>query len=443
MISVATISMLVTTSCKKSFFTDANINPNAPASVVPSALLTTVMAGLAYTQGGDLSRFTSLIDQHTLGAARQAQGYYTYTFTQQDFDTEWGNMYTTVMQNDVLLLKQADASSYNEYSAIARIILAYSLQITTDTYGDIPYSSAFQGVLELHPTYDNSSQIYTTINSLLDDAITKLAGDPGAVVPGGDDFMFGGDADKWTKFAHAIKARLNIHQSKTDASKATAALSEIALSFGSNDDNAAYPFIGNSETAANPWYQFNEQRGDISFATSTLAEDLESLKDPRGVIFIDTSGDGSGFGLAAYYGSITSPVEFICYDELQFMKAEAILRSGGSVSDAQAAYQAGIQANMDKLGVDAAASAAYIAANGTLPSDNAGAIAQVAFQEWIALYLNPEAWTVYRRTGSPALVGINNADVPRRLLYPQSEYSYNGGNTPASTLYSPRVFWDN
>ena len=42
----------------------------------------------------------------------------------------------------------------------------------------------------------------------------------------------------------------------------------------------------------------------------------------------------------------------------------------------------------------------HIAAHGTLPTTSVGnAIAAVAVQEYIALYLNPEAWTLGRRTG--------------------------------------------
>jgi hypothetical protein len=60
------------------------------------------------------------------------------------------------------------------------------------------------------------------------------------------------------------------------------------------------------------------------------------------------------------------------------------------------------------------------------------------------LFLNPEAWTLWRRTGSPVLTSISGNPIPRRLLYPQSEINYNGANVPQNvTLNSPKVFWDN
>jgi len=70
------------------------------------------------------------------------------------------------------------------------------------------------------------------------------------------------------------------------------------------------------------------------------------------------------------------------------------------------------------------------------------AIAQVASEEYIALFLNPEAWTLYRRTGVPVIPPQGSGGVPRRLIYPQSEYSYNAANAPKATLYTPTIFWD-
>lgn len=433
-------------SCKKTFFTDVNENRNSPpaSSIIPSVLLSTVEGNLAYTQGGDLSRFTSLITQQTQGGARQAQGYYQYTFTSVDFDSFWGNMYTSVMENNRTLMQLADSRGNNRYSGISRVLMAYSLQLAVDSWGSVPYSDAFQGATKLQVKFDNDKALYDTINSLLTVAIAQLSNaNAGVSVPGAEDVIYSGNAGKWTKFAHAIKARLFIHQSKGNAAMAKSALDELGQSFTSNADNARYIF-GETETSANPWYQFNEQRGDIVFDESTLGKRMNASHDPRFNIFADTSyKDVNQVGMGAYYGSGDSPVEFITYDELLFMKAEATLTATGDVTAAQTSYRLGIQNNMLKLGVDTTTIAAFLATNGTLPASPAAAITQVASQEFIALYLNPEAWTLWRRTNSPSLTPVTGANIPRRLLYPQNEYSYNAENVPGSaTLFSPRIFWD-
>lgn len=166
--------------------------------------------------------------------------------------------------------------------------------------------------------------------------------------------------------------------------------------------------------------------------------------DPTNSGFQASGANGSHYGgLNKYFGAVNSPVEFITYDELLFIKAEATVRTSENYAAAQNFYQAAIRANMQKLGIEEDDIDTYIATRGTLPTTSVNdAIAKVAGQEFIALYLNPEAWVVWRRTGSPALSPTGPGDVPRRLLYPQSEYSYNAANTPASTLYTPKIFWD-
>ena len=446
------LTVILATSCKKSFFTDVNVNPNVPKEVAPNLILPTAEAALGFTQGGDISRFTSLITQQVFGANSQSQTYYSYGLNPGTFDNLWPNLYTSTIINIDTLKNEADARGYNVYSGISRILMAYTLQVAVDLWGKIPYSQAVKGNGNLHPSYDDDKALYDTIASLVNVGITKLSDTKqGTLIPGADDGIYGGDPVKWIQFGHAIKARLYIHQSKGDAGMATKALQEVALSFTSNAENAQYIF-GNAETAANPWYQFNRDRpGDETFANSTFAERLVTLNDPRYSVYIDEandvggqSPDGSHFGgLNSYFGAVNSPVEFITYDELLFISAEATLRTSGDYAAAQNYYQAAIRANMQKLGINTGSINTYIAANGTLPTSSVNAaIAAVASQEFIALYLNPEAWVTWRRIGSPSLAPTGPGDVPRRLLYPQSEYSYNTANTPASTLYTPKIFWD-
>jgi hypothetical protein len=269
-------------------------------------------------QGGDLSRFASLNTQQTFGSARQAGGYYQYVYTSQDFDNAWGNIYTSTLENNDALQKLSDANGYHAYSGVARILRAYTLQLTVDTWGDVPYSDAFKGAENLKPKYDNGQALYDTIANLLTAAISLLNDpDAGDLVPGGEDVIYGGDADKWIQFAHAIRARLFLHQSKGNATMAASALTEISAAFTANDESAQYIF-GETETSANPWYQFNQQRaGDISFSGGGVAEKMIALHDPRLPILIDTTAASGGDGLL-FYGVINSPVEFITYDELLF-----------------------------------------------------------------------------------------------------------------------------
>ncbi len=266
--------MLLTTSCKKSFFTEVNHNPNVVSTVPPGQLLSTVEAALAYTQGGDISRYSSLFMQQVFGANSQSQSYYGYLVNPGVFDNLWPDLYTSTMENNYTLKNISDAGGYNAYSGVSRILMAYTLQVTVDLWGKVPYSQAFKGNLadqNLHPVYDDDKALYDTIASLINVGIAKLNDpNPGTLVPGGEDVIYGGSAGKWIEFGHAIKARLALHQSKGNPAMATQALAEIAQSFKSSADNAQYIF-GTAETAANPWYQFNRDRpGDETFSTGRV-----------------------------------------------------------------------------------------------------------------------------------------------------------------------------
>ena len=105
---------------------------------------------------------------------------------------------------------------------------------------------------------------------------------------------------------------------------ATTALAEIAQSFPNDSSNAAY-FFGTTQNAANPWYQFyNNRPGDENFVQGTLSANMLADNDPRYLSFDLDSTDKGGNPLS-YYNQINSPVEFITYEELQFMGAGGYL----------------------------------------------------------------------------------------------------------------------
>ena len=482
---VSVVGLLLTAvSCSKDFYTNKNINPNAPSSVLPNVLLTPIEVSLAYAQGGDMSRFTSMFDQQTAGVSRQSAAYYQYIFTNQDPETMWDNMYTADMENDYNLMQICvnSGGKYNAYQGITEALMAYNLQVMVDCWGNIPYTQAFQGAANLKPAYDKDATLYADAEALCYKAIADLNNTANDVLsPGGDDQIYGGNTTSWSAFAHAVLARLFIHQSQTGGGSAAMADSALAHATAAGTlgfTDALVPF-GVGATNNSPNYQFYTQRGDISytFADGSFSSDgfffgmLSSTNDPRKFYLVDSADESVFNYLNSYYQEANSPVELICADEVFFIGAEATLRAGGSPATAQTAYQAGITANMNKLSsnpavysgnpngisgpITAGQIATYIAVNGNLSPIMDSALAQIANQEYIALYMNPEAWTLWRRTtkipgfanGSPALSPIagpfQSNGIPRRFIYPQSELNLNSGNVPAATQWSPRVFWDN
>lgn len=421
-------------SCEKKFL-DVNEDFSKVTEVPPNLLLPTTQVHIAFAQGGDAGRITSTWMQHVTGASRQFAQYDIYNTSPVDWDNLWRfNLYGGPMNDLTQLQKLASANGYNYYNGIAKILMAHALGLTTDLWGDVPFSDAFQATNNLQPAFDTQENVYTTIQTLLSDGIGLLnSADGGGLQPGGDDLIYGGDPSLWIKAAYTLKARYHLHAVKRDASYAALAVSEISQGISDNSEDALVLF-GTDATAQNPWFQFNDQRGDISYSgymeNAMLAQ---TVPDPRQGQFFDGSA-----GMGPFFGSDASPVDIVTNTEARFILAEAAFRSGDLVT-AASAYNDAVKASI--LRITGAADAAYeavYAAETDLTID----LTKIMTQKYFAMYTNPESWTDWRRTGIPALTPTAGTFIPRSLWYPETEVNYNN-NCPANTSLQRKVWWDN
>ncbi len=439
------LSCIISLSSCKKYFEDVNTSDNLPLDVPVNALLPAIEGHLSFAQGGDAARYTSIFTQYVTGASRQFASYQRYSFTESDFDNLWRlNLYGGPMQDLHVLISKATAKGYIHYQGVGEILMAYSLGLTSDLWGDIPFSEAFQGDVNLQPKFDSQQAIYNQIQTLLSAGITHLsATDDSEVIPGSEDLIYSGSVTKWLMLANGLKARYYIHLSKMDVANAQRAIDALnAGALSGNADDAVFVY-GTTETTANPWYQYIEQRDDIVYDGYCI-QTMVSKNDPRYPIYIDVNGDFWGEGyLSAFFSDINSPVPFFSFSEQKFIEAEANIRLGDTIA-AYGALLDAIAANMSNLGVDPADEATYITANvdwaGT--SDRLGLIMN---EKYVAMFLQPEAWTDWRRTGYPVLSPNSGAvisEIPRRFTYPQSERLYNTHCPQTSNLVSPRLWWD-
>ena len=129
------------------------------------------------------------------------------------------------------------------------------------------------------------------------------------------------------------------------------------------------------------------------------------------------------------------------YSEQCFILAEASLK-GIYSGDASNFMRLGIEAHMNYLLIEPDLIADYL---NNLPSVS---LSEIQKQKWITfLYLNAfEAFAEKRRTGYP-LFDIENTEnpLPKRLVYPSSEYDLNGPNVSAQGFINSQtpVWWDN
>jgi hypothetical protein len=423
------------TSCDK-YFEGVNDDPNRPTDVGPELLLPSAQTFLAYGNSGDLARYTSMFVQHVTGADRQFATYQTYNVGESDMDNWWRfNIYGGALYDLHIIIQKAEADGLPQYAGVAKILMAYGLLTTTDVLGDIPYSDAFKAGEQTSPAYDTQEEIYTTVQSLLSEAKTELAEPDGALVPGADDLVYGGDAASWIAYANFLSARAYLHLGKVSPSNYTAALAALdAGAFTSNADDAAY-FFGVDPTAAAPWNQYIEQRDDIDYS-GFIYDYMATTNDPRVAVYTDGAG-----GLGATFAAADAPYYFGTYAEQKFIEAEAAFQSGNAMRAADA-HNAGVLASLARHGVsDSLFEATYA-------SETSGTIGleTIMNQKYVAMFLEPEAFTDWRRTGFPALVAVTpnvtGGIIPRRLPYPQSERTFNSGNVPIVPSITSKVWWD-
>jgi hypothetical protein len=356
------------------------------------------------------------------------------------------------MNLHIIIRKSAELNSPH-YAGVAKTLMAYALMNMTDVWNDIPYSEAFMGQDNLKPKFDTQEEIYTSINTLLTEAITDLASTTNDIPLDGD-MIYDGDLDMWTQAAYSLMARAALHleQKVGYAAILPTVTSALANGFQSNADDLEFTF-GTSALGSNPYYQFIEQRDDHAVSTTTIAA-LNANSDPRLPMFVEKDGNGNYTGctpglpesaasrVGPYFASRTSPVAFMSYVELKFIEAE-VLHETGDKPGAAAAYNAAVIASLAKYGVS---DAAWEATNAN--EDNTTiTLNKILAAKSIALFLQFENYNDFRRHDNPlglapASNNTTNGVFPQRYPYATSEKIYNGDNVP-SVAFSDHVWWDN
>jgi hypothetical protein len=121
---------------------------------------------------------------------------------------DWNNIYLN-LRNLKTLINQGTESGDLVYVGIGQLEKAYLLSVAVDLWGDVPFSEATQLELGIiSPKFDDQREIYSAIFALIDEAKDNIAGGEGLKQPGNDDLIYGGNTDKWIRFANTFKLKL-------------------------------------------------------------------------------------------------------------------------------------------------------------------------------------------------------------------------------------------
>lgn len=472
---VLLLTFFMATGCED--YLDINTDPNNPTSAP--------IEGLMYQTSFETTRntfrvgsTTSFFVQH-LASPNQATG--TDIHDAISYGNTWSQLYFNI--GDLLtLIEQAETINAPHYSGIARVMKAYNLSLLVNMFGDVPYSDAFSPET-LQPEYDSSESIYNAILGELTTAISELGAAESSASPGSDDMIFGGDRAAWTRTAYALRARFLNHYSKLPSYDPGAVLAAVDNAFSSSDEDFEMSFFASDGVAAqNQWYRTAVLNAGLNLGgwLSTqiidhLKGDLYGVFDPRielitvpvsnpdhpnfGEYIGTRNGAGRGSdpeqgvravltpGAQFFYASgPTQPLENATFVEMKFIEAEAAL-ADNNPTRAYQAYEDGIRAHMQKMGVDPADIDAYWNESTVSVGVANLTIDEIMKEKYVAMFLNPETWNDARRYDyqyqgfqAPANSALGG-EMIRLVSYPDSETQRNESNVPARTMLD-RVFWD-
>ena len=374
------------------------------------------------------------------------------------------NVYLHIFNNTRRLITSCEEQGFVDYAGMMRVIQAYAIQMLTDVYGPVSYTSAIEDPTNgASFSYDKQEDIYNSMFALLDEAIKNFQNPTSDLTSRQSfDFWCNGDLDLWIKVANQLKLRMAMRIVKANPTLAKQKAEEAVQAGVLPQDILINQGFSNEQTRMFEW-------GDAGM-NANLITIMEGYNDPRLPLYVTKNQadvaceDGSTIAAGTKYLGIrggcnlpskpnqwgnfskivcsyTTAFPVMKAAEGYFLRAEGILRGwnmGGGT--AQQWYEDGIRTSIKNeaayKGIEVLAGVtsvsdeeinAYI--NGTTlqedfvdPVDSQNSIKaqndvcvkwdesasneqklqRIIIQKWIANFpISCEGWAEYRRTGYP------------------------------------------
>lgn len=479
-IGVLTACMFFLPACTKDYV-DKNTDPNAITDVTADLLLPGIIRTSVNEMVGQSWGIGNIVIQHTAKIQFVSEDRYTWG----DRDGLWENMYNN-LRDVKLLLQLSEQNNANNYKGVTLILRAWMYSLLTDSYGDIPYSEATDGVTGiLQPKYDTQETVYNGILADLKTANDILGS--GETVVG--DLIYGGDVTKWKKLANSLRIRylMRLSDRKDVKAEIQAILDNPTATpiFTGNADNATLTYLTSAPNQF-PLYTSRSGSFDEFRLSKNLGDKLTAFNDPRIATFAQPTDASAAAGKPAYVGvpnglnevdalaynggpnnvsrvgslffkgSITergldvAKGYIMGYPELQFILAEASKKNLITGTPTKEYYENGVKGAFEY--VDVVMPADYLSRTDIVYNEG-NALTLIGTQKWISLFFTGlEAWFDWRRTNIPSVVpgpdNVNNDKVPVRFAYPRSEQTLNPGSLNEAVTrqgadnYNTKVWWD-
>lgn len=239
-----------------------NVNEDAAHEVLPQQVLPVVLFYSAQLQF-DHAEYGAYLTQTLTTGGRNQTSSFAYKSGWGDFLTmnrhpQWRRHFYDIGVNAKEIIDEAhEAQAWNQ-ELIGRTLRLMSTQMTTDLFGDMPRSEAYESN---SPHYDTQESIYEWMNQEIEELIgmyedpTYTEAATNIPIDQSIDRVFAGDLNKWKHYTYALKARLLLRKLpnwENNAATCQAIITAVNRALEGWED-VLYRFDGGNGAQNSPW----------------------------------------------------------------------------------------------------------------------------------------------------------------------------------------------
>lgn len=239
-----------------------NVNEDAAHEVLPQQVLPVVLFYSAQLQF-DHAEYGAYLTQTLTTGGRNQTSSFAYKSGWGDFLTmnrhpQWRRHFYDIGGNAKEIIDEAHEAQAWNLELIGRTLRLMSTQMTTDLFGDMPRSEAYESN---SPHYDTQESIYEWMNQEIEELIgmyedpTYTEAATNIPIDQSIDRVFAGDLNKWKHYTYALKARLLLRKLpnwENNAATCQAIITAVNRALEGWED-VLYRFDGGNGAQNSPW----------------------------------------------------------------------------------------------------------------------------------------------------------------------------------------------
>lgn len=239
-----------------------NVNEDAAHEVLPQQVLPVVLFYSTQLQF-DHAEYGAYLTQTLTTGGRNQTSSFAYKSGWGDFLTmnrhpQWRRHFYDIGVNAKEIIDEAHEAQAWNLELIGRTLRLMSTQMTTDLFGDMPRSEAYESN---SPHYDTQESIYEWMNQEIEELIgmyedpTYTEAATNIPIDQSIDRVFAGDLNKWKHYTYALKARLLLRKLpnwENNAATCQAIITAVNRALEGWED-VLYRFDGGNGAQNSPW----------------------------------------------------------------------------------------------------------------------------------------------------------------------------------------------